>query len=328
MSAIPAAAAQTVPQTRSTQLHPDLELLLAFYRAQRAKLPAVYAHAEGVIPNPGFFTLASLQRLLNNPLLNPDWIGLIARAQPVPLQSACYYKIIQQKKLFFMDKSVIEEHLRGGASVVLEGLDILDAGINAFAAQLDAGLPCSLVNSVAFFSQAGNEAYRGHLDVDDVLVIHLSGEKRWRLFDAQAPRRFDMSELTPVQMGRQIADLVMKPGDALYVRACVPHICDTVASHSLHLAFDLCDRTPQIDLMLQIATEQYFHACAASYTPAPDVLDKFATKLLSPQFKGEMSKRTESMRAEAATFRTARIGGASRVSALDRFIAASEDQDK
>ena len=321
MSANPASIAP--PADNAARLHPDLKLLLEFYRKQRASLPDAYTHSAGVIANPSFFTVASLQRHLNNPLLSPDWVGLIARGQPVPLQPACYFKIIQQKRLFFMDKSVVDEHVRAGASVVLEGLDILDPAINAFAAELDAGLPCSLVNSAAFFSQRGNEAYRGHLDTDDVLVVQLSGEKRWRLFERQASRRFDMYDLTPAQMGMQIAEIVVHPGDAMYVRSSVPHICETVDSHSLHMSFDLCDRTPQVDLMLQIATEQYFHACAEPYTPAPEVLDKFAAHLLSPKFKGEMNSRTERARAEAAVFRTARIGGASKVSALDRFISPS-----
>ena len=80
-----------------------------------------------------------------------------------------------------MDKRVLDGYLAQGASVVLEGLDILDAGINAFLAGLDAGFPLAFANCVAFFSQRGNEAYRGHFDADDVLVIHIAGEKRWRL---------------------------------------------------------------------------------------------------------------------------------------------------
>jgi hypothetical protein len=327
MSAIPAPGAPTAP-SKAAHLHPDLIPLLEFYRAQRASPPASYAHAAGVIPNPEFFTVASLQRHLNNPLLSPDWVGVVARGQPVPLQPACFHKIVQQKRLFFMDKTVVDEHLRAGAAVALEGLDILDPVINAFATELDAGLPCALVNSVAFFSQAGNEAYRGHLDTDDVLVIHLSGEKRWRLFERQPTRRVDMSDLTPARMGRQIAEMVMRPGDALYVRSCVPHICDTVASHSLHLAFDLCDRIPQIDAMLHLATDQYFRACAEPYTPAPEVLDRFAAQLLTPEFKSQMSKRTELARAEVAAFRVSRIGGASRVSALDRFISPPAGKSK
>ena len=317
MSAIPV---PTMPPAKpdAASLHPDLNRLLEFYREQRASPPQAYAHRAGVAPNPSFFSVASLQRHLNNPLLHPDWLALIARGQQVPLESTYMYKVVQQKQLAFMDKSVIDEQLRRGASLVLEGLDILDADINAFAAGLDAGLPCSLVNAVAFFSQRGNEAYRGHLDTDDVLVIQVSGEKRWRLFARHSPRRTNMYDLSPEQMGKQIAEIVTRPGDALYMRSCVPHICDTLGSHSLHLSFDLADRTPPIDHTLLAGVERYLQDCADSYTPVPGVLDRFAALVLSPAFKAEMVKRTEQRRAEAVAFR-ARIGTATRVSALDRF---------
>src|SRR2546430_7491013 len=36
-----------------------------------------------------------------------------------------------------------------------------------------------------FFSQRGSEAYRGHLDTDDVLAIHLAGAKKWRLYRSE-----------------------------------------------------------------------------------------------------------------------------------------------
>ncbi|MDO8595447.1 MAG: cupin domain-containing protein, partial [Sulfuricaulis sp.] len=287
---------------------------------QRNHPPEAYAHRAGAVPNPSFFSVASLQRHINNPLLHPNWLDLVARGQKVPLEPAYFFKVVQQKQLFFMDKSVIDQHLRDGASVVLEGLDMLDPAINVFAAGLDAGLPCSLVNAVAFFSQRGNEAYRGHLDSDDVLVIHVAGEKRWRLFARQSPRRTNMHDLPPSQMGKQIADIVLRPGDALYVRSCVPHVCDTQGSHSLHLSFDLADRTPPIDQMLLAGVERYLQDCADSYTPAPEVLDRFGALVLSPAFKSDMAKRTEQRHAEAAAFR-ARIGNTSAVSALDRLIA-------
>ena len=42
-------------------------------------------------------------------------------------------------------------------------------------------------------------------------------------------------QVSMTEAGKRIADIVMKPGDALYVRAGVPHICETAADHSLHL---------------------------------------------------------------------------------------------
>ena len=64
---------------------------------------------------------------------------------------------------------------------VLEGLDILEPDINAFAASLDRAHAATFCNATAFYLQYGNEAYRGHLDTDDVLVIHVAGESVRRI---------------------------------------------------------------------------------------------------------------------------------------------------
>jgi hypothetical protein len=292
--------------------------VLARFRETRAYPPDTFKHWPGVIERPDFFNIDSLQRHLANPLLPPNWVALVFRGQHIPLEQACAYKIVQTKQLVFMDKRVLDGYLAQGASVVLEGLDVLDPDINAFMAELDAGFPIAFANCVAFFSQRGNEAYRGHFDSDDVLVIHLAGEKRWRLHARQGSRRVNTNDLTPEQMGPQIAEVTMRPGDVLYVRSGVPHICETLASHSLHLSFDLCDRTPTVEYQLQMAIGRYQHATSAPYTPAPDVAAAFAELLGSPEFRGELGQRAEALRAELRAFRN-RIGFAGRVSALSRF---------
>jgi JmjC domain len=299
-------------------LHPELRTVLDRFREARAEPPEIYKHWPGVLGRPTFFDIEALQRHLSNPLLQPNWVGLVFRGQVIPLDQSCFYKIVQTKQIVFMDKRVLDGYLAQGASVVLEGLDILDPGINAFISGLDAGFPLAFSNCVAFFSQLGNEAYRGHYDSDDVLVIHIAGEKRWRLFARQQSRRVNTHDMTPEQMGPQIGELTMRPGDVLYVRTGVPHVCDTPGSHSLHLSFDLCDRTPTIEYQLQMALERYAHATSAAYTPAPQVAGAFADLLKSAAFEADLGRRAEAVRAELRAFRE-RIAFAGRVTSLSRF---------
>lgn len=314
MSALPSATVSAP----AGELHPELALVLERFHAARAQPPETHVHWSGLLQRPSFFTVRTLQRHLGNPLLHPNWVSLVFRGQAIPVEQAYCYKVVQTKQLHFIDKRFLEDYLRRGASVILEGLDLLEPEINAFAAHLDAGFPCVLANSVAFFSQQGNELYRGHIDCDDVLVIHLSGEKRWRLFAKQAPRRVNMNDLTPEQMGARLTEVVMRPGDVLYVRSGVPHICDTLASHSLHVSFDLCDRTPTVEHQVQAALARYGHATRAPYTPAVEVAQTLADLLQSPSFRAELEQRSQAMRTEVRAFRE-RIGAASRVSYLARF---------
>jgi len=299
-------------------LHPELKLLLDFYSQQRAAPPAVFALAPGLVPSPGFFSVDALQHHLNNPLLSPDWVHLRAHGQTVPLEPSCLWKVVQTKKLLFMDKELIHEQLSHGAAIVLEGVDILEPAINAFVAGLDAALPCALANCVAFFSQRENEAYAGHRDSDDVLVIQIAGEKLWHIFAPQQRRYFNNSPLTREQMGQQVQEVVMRPGDALYVRAGVPHLCQTTGDHSLHLAFDLCDRTPNIEQITHEANTRYNHANEDPYVPAAKVIEKYIALLKSPGFQSDIEAGAQQIKNNAVVFRQ-RIGRSAGVSALSRF---------
>ena len=303
-------------------LHPDLEGLLAFYMEQRSSPPEAFVHSPGVAAAPTFFSVDTLQAHLNNPLLTPDWIALVSRGQFVPLEPAHMYKEVQNKQLFFMDKALIDQQLRQGAALLLEGLDILDPAINAFAAQLDAALPCALTNIVAFFSQRGNEAYRGHSDLDDVLVVQIEGEKRWRLYERMS-RSANRGGLAKEQMGRQIADVVMRPGDALYLRAGVPHICETLAQCSLHVSFDLRDRTPTFKQIVEEANSRYANDQAEAYAPGASVIAKYVAVLQNPGVLSDVGLATNKLRQDAQTFRRS-IGRTSVVRALERYSRRRE----
>ena len=207
----------------SPNLHPELDLVAERFRAARAQPPEAFSHWPGVIEQPSFFGIAALQQHLANPLLPPNWLALVFRGQHIPLEQACGYKIVQTKQLVFMDKRVLDGYLAQGASVVLEGLDVLDPGINAFMAELDAGFPIAFANCVAFFSQRGNEAYRGHFDSDAArhLVDELVGDLLPHLtVDVHRSGGGDvMRERGPLGPGRWAVQHVVEEAVELLVKA-------------------------------------------------------------------------------------------------------------
>ena len=298
-------------------LHPDLELVLAFYKKQRAAPPPVFAHAARLLASPEFFSSGTLQQYLNNPLLTPSWVTLLSNGKIVPLEPAALLKVVQNKELIFMDKELIERHLESGGALLLEGVDILDPAINAFVAKLDCTLPCALSNCVAFLSQRGSEAYPGHCDTDDVLVVQIEGRKQWRIFAPQQ-RRYVGNILEESQLGPCVAELTLEPGDVLYIRAGVPHHCETKSDYSLHLSFDLCDRTPNIEQITQHANARYNQACELQYSPVSKVTQRYIALLSSAQFQSDLASATQQMRKDAMSFRQ-RIGRASAVRALDKM---------
>lgn len=297
----------------------ELKKLFKFYIEQRNHPPEAFTHVAGLIPSPSFFSVAKLQQHLGNPLLSPDWVQLHYNGEMVPLDTHTLWKTVQGRNLQFIDKQIVEDCIHQGGAVVLEGLDILEPTINAFAQKVDASMPCALSNCVAFFSQKANEAYAGHRDSDDVLVIHLAGEKLWHIFKPQQRRYFNNTSLTRAQMGELLAEVVMRPGDALFMPAGVPHIVKTTGDHSLHLAFDLIDRTPNVESMNEAACKHYNNGGENPHVPPSKVIDHYIRILQSPGFQQEITSMTEQTRMGAAQFRE-RIGRASVVRALSKYI--------
>jgi Cupin superfamily protein len=295
----------------------ELQPLLDFYLQQRQNPPVAFSHAQGTLPTPvQFFSLARMQALLNHPTLTHDWISVFKRGEPISLEPDALWKTVLGKRLIFLDKSHLNAEIASGAAVLLEGLDILDPEINAFVAALDAQMPCALANAVAFFSQSGNEAYKGHRDTDDVLVIQIAGKKVWEIFEPQQRRYLDNNSLSRTEMGSLAAKIVMNPGDALYVRAGVPHMCQTPERYSLHLSFDLIDRTPNIEQITAAANQRYNASAAAPYAPAANVAERYIHLLNSADFQNSLVGATAATHQSATRFR-ARIGQAAGVTALN-----------
>lgn len=300
------------------KLHKDLEKLLEFFLEQRRNPPAEFAYGAGIVNRPEIFTLKDLQAHLNNPLLQPEWLELLLRGKKVPLETAYHFKRVQRKELKFIDKTFINERLAEGAAAVLEGLDILDPRINALLARIDETFPCGMSNCVAFFSQRGNEAYKGHCDTDDVLVFQLQGKKTWHLFEAQQRRYFGVADQSDEQLGPVKKELTMRPGDALYVRAGVPHRCLTPGDYSLHLSFDLGDRTPSIEKITAQADQVYRTGTAPAYSPLARVVDRYVDILQDPEFQAMIQSETESKSQQIEQFRQ-KLGQASCVNYLNKL---------
>ncbi len=262
--------------------------------------------------------MSDLQRHLNNPLLQPEWVHVKLAGERVQLEKACFYKTVQARQLNFMDQELLSNEINKGAAVVLEGIDILDANVNEFTARLDNSLPCVLSNAEVFLSQQDNEAYEGHCDADDVLVVQLAGKKTWQLFKPQQRRYAGIGNQNDQQLGPVMQEVTMRPGDALYVRAGVPHRCITSAPFSLHMSFDLVDNTPTTADITGEATKQYKHACELPYESAGRVVDRYVSILKSDEFQAALEEATAFKRKDIEVFRQM-LGRTSTVRSLNKF---------
>jgi len=294
-----------------------------FKEALAAPRGVSHVHKAGLVPDQRLFSIADLQRHLNHPLLDLNYVNLFKAGKPVDLSSARLYKVVQRRRIEFVDRSILQHHLAEGAACVLEGIDILEPGINALAAALDRAHAATFCNATIFFSQRGHEAYRGHVDTDDVLVIHLAGEKRWRLYRPQSPRRVALSDLTDAEMGPPETEVLMRPGDALFLRSFTPHKVETLSPCSLHLSFDLCDRQPSIEAALQLLLQHYERDAAAPLASPAQALDKLFSLAASARYGSDLGNLLANDKAGHGEFRRLL---ANRVTHLERFITAEPER--
>ena len=124
--------------------------------------------------------------------------------------------------------------------------------------------------------------------------------------------------LNAEQLGPVTQEFTMRPGDAIYLRAGVPHRCITNAPFSLHMSFDLVDNSPRVMDITKAATNQYLYACELPYAPLSDVIDRYAGILKSTEFQSALVEATEFKRGEVADFRK-RLGRTSAVKSLNKF---------
>jgi hypothetical protein len=110
----------------------------------------------------------------------------------------------------------------------------------------------------------------------------------------------------------------MRPGDALYVRAGVPHLCSTPGKYSLHISCDVLDWTPNVEKITQEANSRYLHACEQPYEPGSKIIDKYIEILKSPAFQADLESETKLEREKIRRFRE-RIGRVSNIRSLAKF---------
>jgi len=141
--------------------------------------------------------------------------------------------------------------LRGGASLVANDIDTLTPELArtamAFEAAFDAKVQVNL-----YCSWKQRQAFNSHFDTHDVFALHAEGEKVWRVFESRMPHpirhaRFENAAFGEQdhekQRGKLMMEVVMKPGDILYLPRGWYHDALASSGGSVHMAFGVVGLT-------------------------------------------------------------------------------------
>ncbi|MFD6548534.1 cupin domain-containing protein [Streptomyces sp. NPDC058398] len=202
----------------------------------------------------------------------------------------------------------LHQRLAEGASLVIDQVDHLHEPIGDLAAELEGWLRAPVqVNLYA--SWTATQGFGTHWDDHDVLVVQARGAKRWRLFGPtrHAPLHRDVTDPAPPP-DEPVADLVMRPGDALYLPRGWWHAVTTdQGTPSLHLTCGITPPHTGSRLLNWLADE-----LLASDTFRMD-LPLHADEAAQTQFLATLGKETATALAEPHL--------------LDRYTAAQDAAD-
>lgn len=140
-----------------------------------------------------------------------------------------------QAPVEYLDAAMLNFHLTEGASLIINGVDEISAGLQHLCANIgrDINDYCSANAYAAFGTEAG---FPNHWDDHEALILQVSGKKRWRVF---APTRiYPLSEDVEgnlTQGTKLLLDVVLKPGDTLYIPRGFWHDVTPLGEPTLHL---------------------------------------------------------------------------------------------
>jgi bifunctional lysine-specific demethylase and histidyl-hydroxylase NO66 len=162
-----------------------------------------------------------------------------------------------------LDEKVLERYA-AGATLVLQGLHRLWPPLIEFAGALSAELAAPVgVNGYA--TPPGGRGFAAHYDTHDVFVLQVAGRKRWQVHEPVVPDPLERQpsgaradEVAAVAQSPAVLDVVLTPGDSLYLPRGWLHAAAALGEQSLHLTLGVraMNRYSLVDALLALAAEE------------------------------------------------------------------------
>lgn len=229
----------------------DLEALLAPYSIERFRTEVqgrrpLHIPADGDDRKRALLNWSDFNRLLSQDgLWTPHNLKLVANRTPVPVEGYCQtVRTMEGHGLRPVPKKV-ELFLNSGASLIANEVQSLHAPIGEAAATLSRAFS-ALVGANVYCSFENIQAFGPHYDPHDVFVVQTEGTKVWRIYEQQLDTPVDLPPHGPETLrwleetrGRLVTEIVMQPGDLLYLPRGRFHDALAMQGASLHVTFSV-----------------------------------------------------------------------------------------
>lgn len=205
-----------------------------------------YRHIPEAVDVAGLMTWDDLDRILTQHRLEPPRLRLARDGKTLPLSDYATPVATRRHTVWHrLQPAGLHPLLADGASLALDGADQLHRPLARLAEDLERTFRTD-VRANLYASWTATQGFGTHWDDHAVLVLQLDGAKRWRLFGPTRPAPlFRDTELPPEPPAEPLADLVLHPGDLLYVpRGWWHSVAADQGGPSLHVTFGFEPHTP------------------------------------------------------------------------------------
>ncbi len=197
-------------------------------------------------PKAALLDWATFNGLLGQTALwTPETLKLVLNTRPVAPEFYCELADTQSGKRLRPSPAKVNVFLSTGASLVVNDVQTLTPALAETSAMLGQAF-AGLVGANVYCSFGGVRAFATHFDLHEVFAIQVEGEKTWRLYEnrAEDPVEFPVSDDQVVgwferTRGRTMQDVLMRPGDVLYLPRGWYHDALAEPGASLHVTFSV-----------------------------------------------------------------------------------------
>ena len=178
------------------------------------------------------FGLSDLDQSLNRLSARPPYVRVVKDGRELPLHALSGRSAHQISPL-----EEVFAHYREGATIVAQFLHEHDPHLRTFCRALSQTWSVRMqVN--AYMTPGSEKGLARHYDTHDIFVLQLFGRKAWTLFERMPLSPFSGEQAAQDQLEHMTPsqELVLEPGDLLYLPRGLVHTAEGLGEGSLHLA--------------------------------------------------------------------------------------------
>jgi bifunctional lysine-specific demethylase and histidyl-hydroxylase NO66 len=134
----------------------------------------------------------------------------------------------------------VAEEYAAGATIILHALQFNWHPAALYCRDLARSLGC-IVQANAYWTPATAQGFNVHHDTHDVFILQLAGRKRWRIYEpvVELPLKHQKWKHGSDDAGSPVNEVLLEPGDTLYLPRGCPHDANAEEGDSLHVTVGL-----------------------------------------------------------------------------------------